>query len=392
MPKPELRAARGDSPAAATDDSTISIASIAVATDHPPLGDCAGKLGWKAGGEPCPRPEWTPKRAAPTSVTLGSPIRLRVAAAAPSEALATLRGSGPQGTILTPRQGDASSIELVSDRAITRTMQKLALTVRWEAEDADVSPATTTTPVYVTVGRPLDDRRRDWAEDGVTLRRMERAMSWIAPLQTLDPHVIVSRLMKRFPVYTLHPSPKVPKRFRHPTYYNQEGGAWAMTDYVQESGECQAIVRLFRAMLRQLGVSARVSVIVVWADPRVEGGAKALWANLEKKPFAGLDAVDDIGGRQMYAALVDGPVEEGKSYPPSHTDMGRGRISPGLNRYEACLELTAGGRTRYYCGGAGETESPKDVLEAFWGLIWFTSLPDSGYRVEKIVRRYGGVS
>ena len=92
----------------------------------------------------------------------------------------------------------------------------------------------------------------------------------------------------------------------------------------------------------------------------------------------------------LTAALVDGPVVEGKIYPPSHTRLPDGRPSPGLNRYEACLEFSHGGTTRYYCGDVGVLSSRHDILKVFWGLVWVEFLPDESYRVEKIVQRYRG--
>jgi hypothetical protein len=53
--------------------------------------------------------------------------------------------------------------------------------------------------MYVTMGRPLDDQQEKWPEDGVTRKRMDRAVAWVEPLDTLDPHAIVGALMERFP-------------------------------------------------------------------------------------------------------------------------------------------------------------------------------------------------
>ena len=61
-----------------------------------------------------------------------------------------------------------------------------------------------------------------------------------------------------------------------------------MSDYVDESGECQAIVRLVRAILRQLGVPGEARTLLVWADPEVDGGKKALAAYWDEDPSAGL--------------------------------------------------------------------------------------------------------
>ncbi|WP_437735521.1 hypothetical protein [Sorangium sp. So ce1335] len=373
---------------------SVALKSIEFRSDHGLLKDCKGESGWKNAGDPCPQPEWTPRHAAPLSISMGRHLVIRIglestngAGAAPT----SIRAAGPAGLSFESRSLAAGGgpLDLASSRTIARRIQKFHLDLSWSAGGgAAVSPSRTSNAVYVTMGRPLTDRQHVWQEDGVTLKRMDRAVSWIEPLNTLDPHEIVYGLLSRFPIYTLKPSPRVPRRYHHPTYLNDEGGAWAMSDYVEETGECQAIVRLVRGMLRQLGIPGRTRMIVVWGDPNVEGGRRTLSADLEQHPWAGLDVTRTVGDRVWRAALVDGPVEEGRTYPASHTRMPDGTLSPGLNRYEACLEFSHGGRTRYYAGGAGVFDSLEPILGVFWGLIWFSSAPNDGYRVEQIVTTY----
>jgi hypothetical protein len=161
-----------------------------------------------------------------------------------------------------------------------------------------------------------------------------------------------------------------------------------MSDYAAESGECQAIVRLVRGILRQLGVPGEARALLVWADPEVEGGRKAVTAYWDEDPSAGLSRTKVVQGKRWIAALSDGAVEVGREYPASHTLGARGQPSPGLNRYEACLEFTHEGVTREYGGGAGVFRSREDVLRAFWGLVWVSAGPDDGFRVEEIVTTY----
>lgn len=161
-----------------------------------------------------------------------------------------------------------------------------------------------------------------------------------------------------------------------------------MSDYVEESGECQAIVRLVRAILRQLGVPGEARTLLVWADPDVDGGRKALAAYWDEDPSSGLSRSRVVNGVRWIAALVDSPVEIGKEYPASHTIHDGGQPSPGINRYEACLEFTHDGVTRLYGGGAGIFRTRESVLRAFWGLIWVSPAPNDGFKVEEIVARY----
>jgi hypothetical protein len=322
-------------------------------------------------------------------------LRLGLDARAASRGPILLRGEGPEGISFSQSislAGGPTSISMLSEGTLGRRIRKLSLGLRWRAEGADsIAPDSTTVPVFVTMGPPREKPRAPYEEDAVTLRRMEKAMEWVEPAGTIDPHAIVAWLMRRFPYYALLPSPRVPPEYDHPRYFNDVGGAWPMVENVEESGECQAIVRLVRGMLAQLGVPGEARMLVVWADPTYGGGSHPLVADWEEDPRAGLSRTRKVGGKELVAALVDSPVEEGKVYPPSHTRTADGRASPGLNRYEACLEFTHGGRTRYYCGGAGITASRRDILRVFWGLVWVEFLgDDEGFRVEKIVRRYRG--
>jgi hypothetical protein len=108
----------------------------------------------------------------------------------------------------------------------------------------------------------------------------------------------------------------------------------------------------------------------------------------EVNPAAGLNVTRVVGGKVQRAALVDGPVAVGKKFARSHSHMPDGSISPGLNRYEACLLFDAEGETKYYGGGAGVFASKDEVIRAFWGLVWCEFQPDGGYIVREIVKKY----
>jgi hypothetical protein len=327
---------------------------------------------------------------------MGERIRIRVDLDAPAgvSAAITLRGQGPSDLSFEGEvaggEGGRASITLASHEELPRAIARIPFDIAWSADGASVTPESVSMPLYVTMGRPNDEPRAPYLEDGVTLRRMDKAVEWSSALETLDPHGIVEGLLARFPHYALLPSPDVPPEYDHPRYFNNLGGAWPMVDYVAASGECQAIVRLVRGMLAQLGVPGETRVLVVWADPEVSGGEKPIVADWETDPHAGLSRRKTVDGRELVAALVDSPVVEGRVYPPSHTLLPDGTRSPGLNRYEACLAFTQGGRTRYYCGGVGVLSSRRQILRVFWGLVWVEFQGDEGFRVERIVRRYRG--
>jgi hypothetical protein len=325
--------------------------------------------------------------------SLNLALSLALPAGAPPANPLDILGAGPEGLRFTIDRvtigGTPVRVETTSGRTLPRRIDKLDLAIDWTANNGGtVSPATTHNVVYVTMARPNDEDAATVQEHGVTLKRMDLAVSWVAPLRTLRPHSIVRGLMAKFPYYALRPSPKVPRKYHHPTYFNDEGGAWPMADYVEETGECQAIVRLVSGVLAQLGVPGEARTVVVWSDPMVNGGRSAVSAYWDEDPSAGLDRTKMVQGRRWLATLVDGPVEVGKTYPPSHTIMPDGNPSPGFNRYEACLEFTHEGVTRLYGGGAGIYPDRQSVLQAFWGLVWVSEGPNEGFKVEEIVRQY----
>lgn len=374
-------------------DATV-LEAIAFRSAHGLMKACGGDVGWKNAGDPCGPPQWTPEDALPVSHTLGEKVELALTLKKPEAEergpAPEIHGEAPEGLRLDPRGAPApgATALVVSSGPLAGGIEKLDFSVRWSGgEGGTVSPGHTTNVVYTTLGRPRDDRQDEWPEDGVTLKRMDRAVEWVAALGTLRPHDIVRALMEKFPFYALHPSPKVPRRYHHPTYFNDEGGAWPMSDYAGESGECQAIVRLVRGILRQLGIPGQARTLLVWGDPEVNGGRTPVTAYWDDEPGAGLDRTKVVDGRRWIAALVDSPVEAGKEYPPSHTPR-RGGPSPGLNRFEACLDFTYGGETLLYGGGAGVFRDRQEVLHGFWGLVWVSSAPRHGFRVEEIVAKY----
>lgn len=374
--------------------SSFQVLEVRFASDHNKLKNHTAD--WKNAGAVFAEPEW--KKGAhnhPISHTMDQEIKvevkINVGPGAGEPQNAKLVGTGP-GSLqfekefhVTPGQ---STHTMTSVGKLPKKIHKLEKSIDWKLEcsvDGTISGGSSGAhKIFVTYDTPKDDLGTD--EDGVTLKRMEKSMEWVEPLSTLKPHDIVAALMKKFKYYVLYPSPNVPAKFNHPSYMrNGEGGAWPMADYASEYGECQAIVRIVRGCLRQLGVPGEAKIYVVWSEPPAGAAQEADW---EVNRGAGLDTTKVVGGKTWGAALVDGPVEVGKSYPPSHQPMPGGGVSPGLNRYEACLRFTADGTTKYYGGGAGVFASKDDVIKAFWGLIWVSWTSTGGYKVEEIVKKY----
>jgi hypothetical protein len=177
---------------------------------------------------------------------------------------------------------------------------------------------------------------------------MEKAVQLVAAIGSNDPHTIVGQLMTKFPYYTLRRDPGVPSKYRHP-------------DYLGAYGECQAIVRFVRNVIKQVGCPGQAETVVVWADPDIEGGNKVL-----EGPWGAGTGLRNkerpVGGGSWFAVLVDkDPVAEGRTFPMDHI---------GLNNFEACLRFTHNGRRRYYGGGAGVYNSADEVVKAFYALCW----------------------
>jgi hypothetical protein len=90
-----------------------------------------------------------------------------------------------------------------------------------------------------------------------------------------------------------------------------------------------------------------------------------------------------VNGKQWFASLADREVEKGDL-------VDSGEV---FNNFEACLKLTAGGKTMYYGGGAGDYPSKEDVIQVFSSLCWYSwiTLADGQrkMRVEQVVKTYG---
>ena len=377
--------------------ATVLLEAITFTSSNPMLKACDEDVGWRNAGTLCAAPAWTPQRQRPISHVMGEMVRIVVPLGLPDGAQgpkeADLHGNGSDGVRFAHDRISLSShaveVAMISSRPLPRQIAKLSLGIQWyTTTGATVVPKSSSTTVYVTMGLPRDDQQNVYQEDGVTLKRMDRAVAWVAPMRTLKPHLIVQQLMAKFPYYALRPSPKVPRQYHQPTYFNDLGGAWPMSDYVEESAECQAIVRLVRGVLRQVGIPGEARTLLVWSDPEIDGGKKAVSAYWDEGGSPGLSRAKVVRGQVWTAALVDAAVKEGKEYPASHTTLANGTPSPGLNRFEACLEFAYGGVRRLYGGGAGTYPNEQSVLEAFWGLLWVSALPHEGFRVEQIVTRY----
>jgi hypothetical protein len=291
-------------------------------------------------------------------------------------------------------------VPLTSGVELAKKVRKLDFTIDWTTEGLSTTLSGQTANVaYITIDTPRDSGE---AKYGVNLKRMDKAVGLVEPMSSTNPQTIVHGLMKLLPFYVLKADPAVPSKFRHPTYFNTEGGAWPMTDFLSNFGECQAIVRFVTKIIKQIGAPGTGKMVYIFADPATPTVAVE---HDESNSPAALHGFPNT-------ALVDKPVaagDVGKRFPPSHTRMPDGSVSMGLNAFEACLKFTAHDgpegksgpeKTYYYPGGTGgsRTESMSDVLkESFQAMIeyggaWYPSDDDPGkvwgFKITKILTIY----
>jgi hypothetical protein len=299
-------------------------------------------------------------------------------------------------------KGGSQVVEFTSNEKLPNVLRLLKGDIQWSVNNG-VDPAFASTEllswgheIFVTVDIPMDSAAAARQEDGVTTKRMRRALEWVDPAKTISPHRVVAEMRKQFTFYALRPNPAVPTEHDHPKFQsNTTGGAWPLADYAQYSGECQAQVRLIRAMLRQLGVPGKADIFVVWAEP--QNPDQALEADWEIYPNAGLGAANPNAqrtspkGARQFAVLFDSKVGTDWTYAGNHRKLPNGDTGPGANRYEACLRFEAEGTTKFYGGGSGVFANKDETLRTFWGLAWVEFLDDSDdppFHVIEVIKIY----
>jgi len=379
--------------------TAVKLLSLAFGTDHGAL--CDNDATWATAGvkfsDKDPR-EWVrePAHSFPISHTKGEALAVTVEfEATPAEvppATGEVKATGKgdhfsfEGTGSFPAGSPGEKVKVtITAKAklpdqIAKHVAEIAWKVKVGGEEFDAGPSGPHT-IYATFGPPIEGGER---EDGATSKRMAKAVEMIGAVGSLDPHTIVAAQMKKFKYYTLKRNSSVPEEFGHPQFFNAIFGAWPMADHMSATGECQAIVRFVRGLLRQVNCPGDAKTVVVWADPEVEDGKKALEREHGKGGGLRGSRKRQDDGTWWYGCLVDkDPIKEGQVFKS-------GEI--GLNNFEACLRFDHGGKVKYYGGGAGVFDKAEDVLNAFYALCWVSM--DTGedgndiVTIRKIVRRF----
>jgi len=292
-----------------------------------------------------------------------------------------------------------TSVPVTSQHDLPDLVGHLIVSLGWEVESGGKAHAAGTSgghTIYVTYGDPID---AGLVEDGVTLRRMEKAIAWLGrawakgkrkPVDLIDAvfskfegYILGFEMLSREQRVYLRKHPAALKHLQaagFPAYLdNAKGGAWPLAQYVSYGGECQAIVRLTRAVAHQVGLTGTIEDKYVSSEPGDPYKTRVL-----SNPGVDPDGPSTLGAE--WFALVDGPVAVGRSYGA--------RDGVGFNRFEAFLKYTdPGGTVTWFGGGIGRLDSSikeTELVRVFWGLAACAAGPPDpaspGYVKSKIVK------
>jgi hypothetical protein len=402
--------------------SQVKVVSLTFSGDHGLLKD--NSADWANTGTVFTKPEFTyGKKSAPVSYTKGSAITVAVElevwpADAPSVSC-NIEGFGDWGQgfkTTASLKGGKQTLTIKSDGSLPNTLTKdgtlpdvigtLTGDIQWTVSNASdgflKAGASWGHEILLTLGTPLTDKDGEtdsWGnkrqEDGVTYKRMKAALEWSSAAPSPpDPHEIMKTLRTRFPEYTLTPDPDL-AAVDHPRFFLK--GPWPLAEVWPKRAECQAQVRLERAILRQLGTTAQIKIVMVYANP--EAPTTAREDDWDAYSNGGLNdsnssASRTKNGMRQFAFLSDSAVVVGQTYTPGTSG------APGLNHYEACLVLTTASGTKYYGGGGDVYDNADQVINGsaraniapcFWGLVWIEAdndSADSPFKVVEIAKQY----
>jgi hypothetical protein len=236
------------------------------------------------------------------------------------------------------KKGDVT-MTLNADASIPNFIEKLAdIKFNWgiTTDKGLVSAGTTLHTFYHVLGKPIDN---GLPEDGATTRRMDTATDWILKTGCKEPVDIVKALFGKFPGYILGfsmLSDELKNEIKSDLLlkkalldagfadYRKDnlGGAWPLAEFQKFGGECQAIVRLIRGIIHQVGCPGTIELKFVNADAPnyLEGIIKSVGTTC-----SGPDP------KKGYS-LVDGKVQVGNTYD--------GNDGVGFNNYEAYMKYS----------------------------------------------------
>lgn len=379
----------------------LKIVELEFLSDHRLLKN--NDANWENTGAVFKKPDWTPEKSNPISHSMDKKAKVRVVIEAEGEA-------PDDGQITAQFQGKEfflskqvtfnigkNELTLTSKEDLSGKIGHKDATFKWSATTTrnpeSTSIGNTVNHIYITFSNPVS--RPSEPDDGVTVYRMKKSISFILATKTEEPHGIVAKLMGSFPTYTLEKNDAVPVELGHPQYTNPKIGAWALADYSKQTAECQAICRFVRGVLDQVGCPGTVEPVVVWADPvekkvkeapygESKSGlrfvTKTVSENVEEeervKITEELGGWDKLMGKEPNVRIeirkktVTKTVTWNAFLTTDEATVGEDVTDSGLNLYEACLKFTHEGDVKYYGGGAGVFATKTKVVQAFHSLIW----------------------
>jgi hypothetical protein len=387
--------------------ATPSPLAVSFTSSHHLLSDESES--YRRGGQRFDGPDWTEARAHPITHTGGRLLEASVVLGARGLAATDVRVVGKvygmriHGVELVGAAhatGGTITAQVKSAVPLPAGIFKDQLTIDWWV-DLGRGPvgigSTGPHVVYVTLGTPVS--ARDPNEDivhrypaslppGVTVKRMEAAMKLVGRAlaeTSTDTHALVGKLMDVFPGFLL-------AQGSH--YINDTGGAWLLADVLAQSGECQAIVRLVKAVLDMVGASGRLELVKLYADPDNPTVPIELpWGTDQVPPPAKRMKLVASGEERRgwgVALLAEKPAfpDEDEAKPEYGTCWKVGPVAAATDRprflterpnnFQAALKVSADGATAYYGGGVGGYAfAAKEALfaSAFWGMVWTMLAP-----------------
>ncbi len=383
-PRPAKPPKRPSEPCGPATKVVVKLVSVQFLSDHAMLTDHLAD--WRKAGtryEDKDKREWTADHSFPISHTKQQKVKLIATFDVLIEGAPTfpaeVRGDGGSAPLTFTAPATLTNgkvaVTLEAGSALPDVVKKLdKLSIQWTVLcKAKTYDAGTSSPhtIYLTIGKP---ELQGKPEDGVTLRRMDKAVEWVGESWAAGkrrPVDIVEFLFGKFPGYVLgfdhlpkrdqkylddHPDEKAKLEAVDFSAYDlsntrNQGGAWPLAEHSKWGGECQAIVRLIRGILKQVGCPGDTQPKFVNCDAR--------------KPKTAI--IRDIGTRctgpdpNRGYALVDTPVKVGELYDNTS--------GIGWNNYEAYMLFTHEGESTWFGGGMGRIPKGADpLLTAFYGL------------------------
>jgi hypothetical protein len=344
-----------DKPKPTVDIVRVTIVSISFRSDHALLTDY--NTDWEDGGNRYQKPEWPylSQDPPPVTHTMDQTVTLRLQIQVePDNATAT------QGTLVGTATGmtftrngalagGLHSIDLTSNNRLAKRIRRQNFPIAWGltlSGGRALDLGTTQHRIFVTMGRPTTVN----LYPGITLKRMNKAVSETKDMDDPTPHALAARILGRWQHYDPHVA--------HRNAWELEGD--------QAGADCQTMVRYTEYVLKMVGCPGAVDWIVVWG----RAGAPTVGVeNLGPSPHM----TEPV---QWYKDVV-GPTLGREKWHATLQDGGG-----VFNRYEACLKVAHGGTTRYYAGGAGVHNDADSVLGVFRAMVWKAPKADNAWEDE----------